>query len=84
MIGGMFFLVIRLNYLNGVSMKNKLALFLFALGLGSSLSYAMPSGGYGCNSLCMKEYNACIAKTGNNKAACTLEKNACLASCNTN
>jgi hypothetical protein len=65
-------------------MKNKFSLFLFALGLGSSLSYAMPSGGYGCNSLCLKEYNACIAKKDSNKAACSMEKNACIASCNTN
>lgn len=68
--------------INGDTMKTKITLFLFALGLGSSIAYAMPPGGHGCITQCLKEYHSCIAKPGSNKAACTKEKNACIALCN--
>ncbi len=63
-------------------MKTKITLFLFALGLGSSIAYALPMGGSGCSAECLKEYKSCIAKPGSSTAACTKEKNACITLCN--
>ena len=63
-------------------MNHKLILVLFAVGLGSSIAYARPPGGYGCYAECIREYRSCIAQPHSDRAACAREKNACIAFCN--
>ncbi len=43
-------------------MKIKLTMFMFALGLGSSMAYAKPPLSAYCNWYCINEYNQCNAE----------------------
>lgn len=58
-------------------MKKKIALFLFALGLGSSAAYAYPSVAQ-CRAQCDYDYRACVA-AGN--SGCIGERSACWGDC---
>ena len=41
-------------------MKLKLALFMFAIGLGGSFAYAAETSGTSCTSYCYTTYNKCM------------------------
>lgn len=60
-------------------MKKKVALFLFALGMGTSFAFAGPSYSY-CKAKCASEYKACLA-SGTPKAECDSDRQTCIPDC---
>jgi len=61
-------------------MKKKIALFLLALGMGTSMAYAAgPSYAY-CQAKCSGVYNRCIA-AGGTVTECRSERATCIPDC---
>ena len=60
-------------------MKMKLALFMFAIGLGSSLAYAAETNTFSCESSCYSNYRYCLSV--NTMEFCEPRKTACLQRC---
>ncbi len=60
-------------------MKMKLALFMFALGLGSSFAYAAETTGSTCENYCYSTYNRCIKSTWLD--VCREQRDDCLQGC---
>ncbi|MBC3874130.1 hypothetical protein [Undibacterium flavidum] len=61
-------------------MKKKIALFLLALGMGTSMAYAAgPSYAY-CKAKCAAEYKSCLA-SGTPKAECDDNRITCIPDC---
>ncbi|MES2074988.1 MAG: hypothetical protein V4462_05140 [Pseudomonadota bacterium] len=61
-------------------MKMKLALFMFAIGLGSSFAYAAETSGSDCAGQCYYNYNYCMRINGD-AAFCQSRQTACLQRC---
>jgi hypothetical protein len=61
-------------------MKMKLALFMFAIGLGSSFAYAAETNGAECGGQCYWNYNYCMSVNGN-ASFCAKQQTACLRRC---
>jgi len=63
------------------SMKIKFAMFLFALGLGTSAAYANTNIKYTeCKTSCEAQYQECIA-SGTPKMACSAARVSCVTDC---
>lgn len=60
-------------------MKMKLALFTFALGLGSSFAYAAETSGNRCHSWCYTAYDKCLVN--GDLVTCMDERDMCLERC---
>jgi hypothetical protein len=60
-------------------MKMKLALFMFAIGLGSSFAYAAESTTNSCQGYCAIAYRYCL--TYGDPAECAADRNACFQDC---
>ena len=61
-------------------MLKKVALFVFALGMGSSIAYArLPD----CQWNCYLDYKACV-NSGGGTTACAAERNECYNACDYN
>ncbi|WGG52240.1 hypothetical protein [Rugamonas sp. DEMB1] len=61
-------------------MKMKLALFMFAIGLGSSFAYAAGVAGGDCAGQCYRNYNFCMNVNGD-AAFCQRQQTSCLQRC---
>jgi hypothetical protein len=61
-------------------MKMKLALFMFAIGLGSSFAYAAESSTNSCQGWCAIGYRNCI-KNGGDPVECAADRDACFEDC---
>ena len=60
-------------------MKMKLAMFMFAIGLGSSFAYAAGVAGGDCAGNCYSNYHYCM--TVNTPFFCKKQQTACLQRC---
>jgi hypothetical protein len=60
-------------------MKMKLALFMFAIGLGSSFAYAADTSGSSCHAWCYSTYNKCVKNTP--RDVCMEQRDECLERC---
>jgi hypothetical protein len=58
-------------------MKLRICMFLFALGLGSSMAWAQPNLNT-CLNQCTYDYNQCRADGG---SSCGIIRNICVADC---
>ncbi|MEN9867152.1 MAG: hypothetical protein RL748_2742 [Pseudomonadota bacterium] len=61
-------------------MTKKLALFLFALGMGATSATVVASDAYYCIKACTYEYQDCLYN-GGTSTQCTAERNVCVNQC---
>ncbi len=61
-------------------MKLKLALFLFALGFGTTAAFASGPSYAQCKAMCTAQYNACLS-SGTPVSECKSDRASCIPDC---